>query len=160
VKAITLTQPWATLVALGAKRFETRSWRPRHLGPIAIHAARSVPGWVEDVAARPVFRRHLGSRTLASLPRGQVIAVADLLWAESTDSVELPELLTRLGGPDEWEFGDYSPGRWAWFLAGVTPLPEPVPARGALGLWEWTPPNESELSGVEVPRAARRGGAR
>ena len=39
--------------------------------------------------------------------------------------------------PLEEELGDYSPGRWVWVLANPKPFPEPIPARGALGLWEW-----------------------
>lgn len=42
MKAITLTQPWATLVAIGAKRIETRSWATRYRGPLAIHAAKGI----------------------------------------------------------------------------------------------------------------------
>ena len=37
----------------------------------------------------------------------------------------------------ERAFGDYSPGRYGWILEDVKPLPDPEPARGALGLWEW-----------------------
>jgi hypothetical protein len=42
----------------------------------------------------------------------------------------------------EVEFGDYSPGRWAWILDDIQPLREPVRARGAPGLWDWYPPLE------------------
>ena len=28
IRALTLWQPWATLVALGIKRLENRSWKP------------------------------------------------------------------------------------------------------------------------------------
>ncbi len=42
MKALTLTQPWASLVAVGAKRIETRSWETNYRGTIAIHAAK---GW-------------------------------------------------------------------------------------------------------------------
>jgi hypothetical protein len=34
-------------------------------------------------------------------------------------------------------YGDYSPGRFAWLLADIKPLPEPIPARGRQGLWQW-----------------------
>lgn len=44
MKAITLWQPWASLIALGAKTIETRSWQTSYRGPIAIHAAASTPG--------------------------------------------------------------------------------------------------------------------
>ena len=45
MKAITLTQPWATLVAIGAKRIETRSWRTFYRGPLAIHAGKTLPAY-------------------------------------------------------------------------------------------------------------------
>jgi hypothetical protein len=37
----------------------------------------------------------------------------------------------------EVPFGDYTPGRFAWVLAAVRALAEPIPARGAFGLWTW-----------------------
>jgi hypothetical protein len=38
-----LTEPWASLVALGAKKVETRSWATPHRGPLAVHAAKGFP---------------------------------------------------------------------------------------------------------------------
>lgn len=40
IKAITIWQPWASLLACGAKKYETRSWATKYRGPIAIHAAK------------------------------------------------------------------------------------------------------------------------
>ncbi len=40
MKAITIHQPWASLIVVGAKRFETRSWETKYRGPIAIHASK------------------------------------------------------------------------------------------------------------------------
>jgi hypothetical protein len=37
---------------------------------------------------------------------------------------------------EELAFGDYRAGRFAWLLADIRALPEPIPARGALGLWD------------------------
>ena len=42
MKALTLWQPWASLVALGVKTIETRSWSTTYRGPLAIHAAKRV----------------------------------------------------------------------------------------------------------------------
>jgi activating signal cointegrator 1 len=39
MKAISIWQPWASLIAIGAKKYETRSWETSYRGPIAIHAA-------------------------------------------------------------------------------------------------------------------------
>jgi activating signal cointegrator 1 len=45
MKGLTLTQPWASLVANGAKTIETRSWSTSYRGPVAIHAAKGTgPG--------------------------------------------------------------------------------------------------------------------
>ena len=33
--------------------------------------------------------------------------------------------------------GDWTPGRYAWEMANVKILPEPIPAKGNQGLWNW-----------------------
>lgn len=43
IRTLTLWQPWASLVALGVKTIETRSWSTRHRGPLYIHAAARHP---------------------------------------------------------------------------------------------------------------------
>lgn len=147
MKALTLTQPWATLVAVGAKAIETRSWYvgpdPRGRGsqplgwPIAIHAAKGFPRSAQAVCFNEPYLSTLieaGYDKWGSLPTGTVIATAVLLHCVTVEHLEnAPHILT----PKERAFGDYSPGRYAWRLWNVTPLPEPIPARGALGLWEW-----------------------
>ncbi len=54
MKALTVMQPWATLVALGAKRIETRSWSTSYRGPLAIHAS----GRISREAAVRITRAH------------------------------------------------------------------------------------------------------
>lgn len=137
MKVLTLTQPWATLVAIGAKTIETRSWRNRYRGPLLIHAAKGMPRLALETCFEHPFAEALkaaGIETPADLPRGAIVAHARLIHIAPTTEVE-PALLAA-GRHDELAFGDYSPGRWAWRLAGVTPMPIPVPAKGSLGLWE------------------------
>ena len=38
--------------------------------------------------------------------------------------------------------GDWTPGRYAWELRNIKLLPEPIPAKGQQGLWNWEPPEE------------------
>lgn len=83
------------------------------------------------------------------LPLGAVVAIARLVDCFPTDHVgELlgwldTTVLLHDGPHDVWvsdqeaAFGNYEPGRWAWLLGDVVPLPEPIPAKGAIGLWEW-----------------------
>jgi len=144
MKAISLWQPWASLVAFGEKRFETRSWSTAYRGPIAIHATKTFPASAVYLCANePPFHATLakaGFRRPDELPRGAVVAVAELVACISTN--DLRDLLAEWpkgASRDEEDFGDFSPGRWAWKMENVRRLADPVPAKGARGLWEWTP---------------------
>ncbi len=55
MKAIVLWQPWASLVALGVKTIETRSWSTKYRGPLAIHAAAKKPARVWARHDRPAL---------------------------------------------------------------------------------------------------------
>jgi hypothetical protein len=48
MKVLSLTQPWATLAAIGAKKIETRSWSTAYRGPLAIHAAKGLAGMTHE----------------------------------------------------------------------------------------------------------------
>jgi hypothetical protein len=43
MKCISLIQPWASLVLLGEKRYETRNWSTAYRGPLLIHASKGMP---------------------------------------------------------------------------------------------------------------------
>lgn len=49
MRALTIHQPWASLVALGVKTIETRSWRTSYRGPLAIHAGQRSPSTERSV---------------------------------------------------------------------------------------------------------------
>jgi phage tail tube protein FII len=53
MKAITLIQPWATLIILGEKKIETRSWSTNLRGEIAIHAGKKID---KSVFEKPYYR--------------------------------------------------------------------------------------------------------
>jgi len=144
VKAITLTQPWATFIAIGEKKFETRSWNTAYRGPLAIHAAKGFPMEARHLLAlnepfRHAFLKsgyHIGPlRNPYWIPLGAIVATCELVATIQTGAAQAAYGLTDY----EIAFGDYSPGRWAWRLVNVQKFPEPTPAKGALGLWEWNP---------------------
>jgi hypothetical protein len=112
VKALTIRQPHASLVAIGVKTIETRKWSINWRGKLAIHSAMHKPrGWDE------------------SLPLGVVLAVCDLVGC-----VPIEELNEH----DGFGIGDAEgPGHFGWLLANVEPLTEPVRATGKLGIWDW-----------------------
>jgi hypothetical protein len=138
MKALSLWQPWATFVAVEAKKLETRGWPTKHRGALAIHATQGMPAEArrfcrENAFARGVldawgFEESGTGRGCGILQRSSVVAVVDVL-----DCVEItPELEL---GDQERAFGIYAPGRFAWKLGNVRRLDRPVLARGRQGLW-------------------------
>lgn len=146
MKAISLTQPYATLIALGAKLIETRSWPTAYRGPLAIHAAKSFPSWARGSCLDEPFYSSLAGLQADTLPLGCVIATCQLIDCIPTRhiiecegrAIKLPRFhQERLRGGQEISFGDYTTGRYGFILSDIVPLPRPIPARGKLGLWEW-----------------------
>ncbi|WP_026931713.1 ASCH domain-containing protein [Glycomyces tenuis] len=132
IRALTVRQPWAHLIARGGKTVENRTRRTHWRGPVLIHAAKTLP-----VAQWARARGRFGQSAVPereALPLGAVVAVADLTechgsgWPWRCNS----------GACARW--GDHGPETWHWVLANVRPLLDPIPARGQLGLW--TPANE------------------
>jgi hypothetical protein len=172
VKALTIRQPWATLIALGVKMIETRSWRTNYRGPIAIHAGKvltyleddQIGEWAigTDHADRAVLYPWRHPWDEQPLPLGAVVATATLTdcvpiywWLDhySPDQPQIsvddqngnywPHGFTGENAHaesinDQWPYGDFTPGRWAWLLTDVTPC-DPIPAKGKQGLWNWEP---------------------
>jgi activating signal cointegrator 1 len=122
MKALSLTQPWATAIATELKQWETRSWPTHFRGEVCIHASKGFPKWAREFAEKLGF-------ALTSLPLGAIIAVCDLTECRQTDS-----LINEID-QEEIELGDYAPGRYAFKLENVRRLKEPVAAKGALGFW-------------------------
>lgn len=143
MKALSLYQPWASLVALGLKRMETRSWATPYRGPLAIAASKRFPAEARELCAEWPFYEALeldGITSWRQLPTGVVIATCTLVACVPTQVVIKGLHDARGRFPftaHEDAFGDFSAGRYAWLLADVVKLPEPVPVRGSLGLWEW-----------------------
>lgn len=138
MKAISLWQPWATLMAVGAKRNETRSWPTLHRGRLAIHAAKK---WNRELSAmcgtepfRSVLVRqedgHLWlAEALRAMPFGAIVAVVTL-----TDCVRISP--DNYPGGDERHFGDYTAGRFMWQTRDLARLAQPIPFRGAQGFFD------------------------
>ena len=180
MRCITIRQPWATLIAIGEKRLETRGWKTNYRGELAIHAGKRVD--LVACLAEPVRSLlEASGYTAANLPTGAVVAIARLAgcYPVMANDGETAVLDVREGGGggrgevgesgkagqggdggaggdggdsgdggdredralvvtgQEYRFGDFTLGRYGWELAEVRKLPEPVPAAGKQGLWNW-----------------------
>jgi hypothetical protein len=81
------------------------------------------------------------------LPHGQIVAVAQLqmvasiflgglTWENPGDGPDGGIQHGPLPGEPEQRFGNYAEGRYAWWLVDVQRLATPIPARGALSVWD------------------------
>lgn len=126
--AITLTQPWASLMAFGKKLVETRGRRTNYRGWIAIHSAKSFPDDCERLCHDPAhFWPALHEARVAypeNLPVGEVIAVTKIIACQPAEEIR------RSLSERELAFGDYSDGRFGYLTAGVRMLKRPIPMRG------------------------------
>lgn len=142
MKALTIWQPWASLLACGAKKFETRPWATSYRGPIAIHAAKKDISDVLRTLPAPLankMKKAIGTEW-KDLPTGAVIATAELVnvWSIAYHpGTYLPRLGDDFVSENERAFGDWTAGRYAWELANVKILPALIPAKGKQGLWNW-----------------------
>ena len=132
IKAITIWQPWASLIIAGAKEYETRGWMPSPIqlrvgDPIAIHAAKREP---ERIAELWPYINWI-TTGWEQLPTGCVLGYGYFQGAIKTDDANVSR--------QERKLGDWSPGRYAWRITNVHVFAEPVPATGKQGLWTWQP---------------------
>lgn len=154
MKAITLYEPWAALVAAGWKEVETRDWYTSYRGPLAIHSSVHPADKIE--ISRLTFL--LGSKgfPLPELHMGRVVAVCRLAACVFTDRVAdaskilKPPFSPVHGWEVERQVGNYDKGRWAWILRDVQRLDRPVFVRGQRKLWDWTPPADVLLLPASV----------
>jgi len=139
MKAITIYQPFASLIAQGFKRYETRGWRTNYRGPIAIHAGKQIDHQTVLILAKDYTKTW---HQISPLSTGCVIAIAELVdcWKvldnHLLEAQPPNEKRVKFLNMRELPFGDYTPGRYAWELANVCRI-EPVPVKGQQGLWNW-----------------------
>lgn len=146
MKAITLWQPWASLLACGVIEYETRSWATKYCGPMAIHAAAREPKNLLHQMSSTITSI-LGSDNLLNYPRGAIIATANLIACHEMKEDDFGNIGFWRSNNSIWEFyaiseqqaslGDWQPGGYAWEFTNMKMLETPIPAKGGQRIWNW-----------------------
>lgn len=138
MKALSLWQPWASAIAVGAKHIETRGRLTHHRGPLAIHATANSPRGEllkrmheMDAVSVSLFLA-AGIRDDADLPHGAIVATCELV-----DCVPITQAFVNRLSRTEYPWGHYSEGRFAWVLEKIKRVASPIPRRGGQFLWDW-----------------------
>ena len=135
MKVLSLLQPWATLVVMGVKQIETRSWSTSYRGPLLIHASKGKAG--EYLCHEPRFKKYIPD--FKQLPFGCIIGkvtLTDVIRIDSGRFYMNDERINKLT-IEEKAFGDYSPRRYTWILQDPIAFKTPVGAKGSLSLWDF-----------------------
>lgn len=152
MRAITLHEPWASLMRAGAKHNETRGVRTTLRGDIAITSAKRAPNMSDDLYKRCFAA--FASRGYVPKPehRGCVLCVVEIYDVIRTESCWhplkkgfQPLLATMPLTEEESSFGNYEPGRFVYLTRNLRPLREPVPCKGMQAIG-WTLPPEVEAA--------------
>ena len=138
MKALSMWQPWASLVIDGRKKIETRSWRaPAWLigVDLAIHATKG--NCDKDLAEECGY-------DLRVFPLGAILGVVRVDRCQQFTQEFYDDITLLSSDPHypEGKYGDFYPGRWGWFVTVIEKFPTPYPQRGAQGIFEWCKPVE------------------
>lgn len=168
MKVLTLHQPYASLISIGVKTIETRSWSTNFRGALAIQAAARHPDigrvcgeWEVDRTddGRWFIDRGRTEERTQTLFLGAIVATCTLVDVVPTELCQdiagcgggwyaLGSVVTNIHGesaavltdPRQRLYGDFTAGRWAWLLADIAPVDPPVRFKGGQGLTKtWEP---------------------
>lgn len=123
MKVISIKQPWATLILLGYKEYEFRTWKTKYRGEIYIHASKMV----EKDAMKHFEDLNLDIKT------GCIIGKVNLEDVKEVTEDFENDLIKK----NEQVYG-FSKGRggYAWKMSNPTSI-EPIYVNGKLGVWEY-----------------------
>lgn len=125
LKALTIKQPWASLIMLGYKRFEFRSWRTNYRGKLLIHAGQGI-----DKQAMLRLEKYLPRE----LPMGKILGKVTLVDCIKCDENFKEKCLKE--NKDVYDKSTFVE-KFAWQLENVEVFDEPIEAKGHLSLWEF-----------------------
>lgn len=126
MKAITVRQPWAWAIMHGGKDVEnrTRNIAGSYRGPLVIHASKTHDEDdyydVQDLLPEDV-------EIPQDLTFGCALGVVELVGAHTSTLIGCNRCVSPWGCVASWHL----------ILANPRPFPEPIPYKGALGLWNF-----------------------
>lgn len=124
MKALTIKQPWASLIMQGIKKYEFRSWQTKYRGDILIHSSKQV-----DKEAMKKYSKYLNSA-----PAGVILGVVTI-----TDCIKKSEEFKQILINEKCDVYTKSSfeSNYGWKIENVRVFDPPIKAKGNLGLWNY-----------------------
>lgn len=138
MKILSVQQPFATLIVLGLKPDETRSWLTKYRGQIGIHASQKIDKEsCRQWPIKEVLASHGYDET--NLTTGCIIGIGNITDCQRVHVDEGNRAVLENNDiieGDNYYFGWFGKGRFSWRMSDMKTI-EPIPAKGQLGLWKW-----------------------
>lgn len=131
MKVLSIKEPFASLVSVGIKKIETRSWKTNYRGEIYIHASLSKTGSSD---------KNRFDKLINLLPKDYELKYGNIICkCNLKDCIYMTEeyVLKMQNNTTEYLCGRYEVGRYAWILDDIEILAEPILAKGKLGIWNF-----------------------
>lgn len=126
MKVLTIKEPFATLIKDKVKIYETRSWKTNYRGEIYIHAGISLSKAVNVEIAKKYLKSNINP--------GYILCKCELVDCILMTKEFIDYIYKET---KEYDYGRYEEGRYAWQLKVLEVLPEPIKAKGKLGIWNY-----------------------
>ena len=120
MKAVTVRQPYASLISVGLKTYEFRNLNTKYRGPIYIHAA--VQSFNDKL--------YLATKYHLDCPHAVIVAKANL--ADCIPNNE--KLQQKLKQSNHLIYGSNC-HKYAWVLTDIKPINSKTIVKGQLGIW-------------------------
>lgn len=129
MKALTIREPFASLIKEGYKKYETRSFKTKYRGELYIHAGKAKVN-EKQFENRPHLKEL--SNNLDYM-YGKIILKCNLKDCIYMDEEFINEIKKD---EDEYACGHYEIGRYAWLLEDIEVI-DPIEINGQLGIWNF-----------------------
>lgn len=147
MRALTLHRPWPFIILRMGKRVENRPWKPwaSVIGQrIALHAGKhwdpNTPADEPVTTTLATAQGIVGTAIVKGWVYSKPITRGRVIEIDYTYSLELLAEDALAAVRSRWFTGPYG-----WVLEDVHELPEPIPCKGALGLWQLPAAVEAQM---------------
>src|SRR4030095_1701433 len=144
IKAISLWEPWASLIAEGHKTVETRSWPINHEGELLICASKNGLSKKEKASFIASFHGKPEYKILMELKENPGMAVA-IVEVTGCASMDYFKALNKDLYKDQEAWGDFLNGRFAWIFEDIRKIQTPFPVKGMQGFFNVQLPDQINL---------------
>lgn len=130
LKALTVCQPYAEIIATRKKRAENRTWYTSYRGLLLIHAGKS-RAWLDGETDA-----ELAEEYGQPLEFGAIVAVTNLVDCLRASEIEAGKHEEKYPGLMADDHRHHINGPWCFILENTERLVRPIPYRGAQGFFQ------------------------